>query len=87
MKDLIKVMLIAKKARLKVMENYILNTTLQLECQFLRAEITALETELSDCIANPINLKGDMKQNTLDIQFIKTLLLKKPDTSRQAKQK
>jgi hypothetical protein len=57
MKDLIKVMLIAKKARLKVMENYILNTTLQLECRFLRAEITALETELSDCIANPLLLK------------------------------
>jgi len=47
MKNLIKVILIAKKARLKEMEGYILNTTLQLECRFLRAEIKALEKELN----------------------------------------
>jgi len=46
MENLIKVILITKKARLEEMEGYVLNTTLQLECRFLRAEIAALENEL-----------------------------------------
>ena len=45
---LIKTMIIAKQARLEKMEGFVLNMGVQLECDFLRAEINALKNEANE---------------------------------------